>query len=361
MKLVVAPSIVLSLSLLVHASACTDAGKAPPQPGEAKTDADAKAGADAKTGADAKAGSVAEVVADAKVADAKAGPDATADADAKAVADPDAKAKAGVELSALYWAEAVEGKSSIDLIDLGEGEEVMALAEAHEHPDGISATLPATAELPAGFAVGDEWVVATATGERHGKAVAFGAMGGASEVHFIVVLDTAAEGLAARAGAWKGPIPTLRDAKPVVMTKGSGKALLGSIEAGILAAADPDAKAALSRKPIAAKHLTAVEGRFPGGFTHLVAMARPLAPENDIGSEHVAALLLVDATGRVEAIDAPHLSIDRAEVAHLVDLEGDGVDEVIYDSSYYEGSYRLLLTWDAAGKAVRRTLGGDGA
>jgi hypothetical protein len=46
---------------------------------------------------------------------------------------------------------------------------------------------------------------------------------------------------------------------------------------------------------------------------------------------------------------------------YLVDLEGDGQDEVVYDSSYYEGSYSLVMTWDAAGKAVQRTLSGDGA
>ena len=44
-----------------------------------------------------------------------------------------------------------------------------------------------------------------------------------------------------------------------------------------------------------------------------------------------------------------------------MDLEGDGVDEVILDDTYYEGGYTVLMTWTAAGKAETRTLTGDGA
>jgi hypothetical protein len=382
MNVVIAPIVALLLSLLVCASACGDAGKTAPQRGEVGAERDAKAGADgelaadakvgtnAKVGADGKSGSVADAVADTKAvagakagADAKAPTEATADPDAKAV-DPKAPAKPGVDPSALYWASTSETvvRSTIDLIDLPDGEMIMALAEAHEHPDGINATLPKTAKLPAGFAVGDEWVVATTVGERRGKAVAFGATGGASEVQFVVVIDAAGTGLAARASAWTGPIPTLRAPKVIDLAKDErGKELFRRLEPAIVAATDPSALAALKGKRLVAEHLTVVEGRFPNGSTYLVSLTRPVADEEEFDSDHVAGLLLADATGRIEAIAVPGMTFDSYEVHYLVDLEGDGIDEVVYDSSYYEGSYRVLITWDAAGKPVQRTLGGDGA
>jgi hypothetical protein len=204
-------------------------------------------------------------------------------------------------------------------------------------------------------------VVATATGEARGKAAAYGAYGGASEGHLIVVLDIVATGLTARASEWAGPIPKLHEVVKVDMTKGPGKAMFAKIKAPLLAAAEPEAKKALGKKPLAAKHATAIAGRFPNGFTHLVAFVRPIASPEDFATEHVAGMVLADATGRIEVVSAPTLTIDSDEFLFLVDLEGDGIDEVVLDDSYYEGSYRMLLTWTAAGKPETRTLTGDGA
>jgi hypothetical protein len=376
MHVVVAPPVVSLLVLSVCISACGDAGKTAPQRGEVgaerdtkadgagKLATDVKADADAKGGADGKSGSVADVVADAKAgAGAKAGTDATAGADAKAIVDPKPPTKPGVDPSALYWAnvDAISGRSTIDHIDLPDRERIMALAVAHEDPDGVRERLPATAKLPAGFAVGDEWVVATAAGERRGKAVAFGAVAGASEARFIVVIDVAGTGLAARASAWTGPIPTLREPKLIDLVKDeAGKELLRRLAPAIVAAAKPDVQTALEGKPIAAEHLKVVEGRFPNGFTHLVSLTRPVAEEEEFDDDHVGGLLLADATGRIEAIVGPGMTWESCEVQSLVDLEGDAIDEVVYDSNYFEGSYRLVMTWDAAGKPVQRTLDGDG-
>lgn len=383
MKIVVAPSLASLLLLLVCSPACDDA-KSPPQRADAKASADAdakvgaevKAGADAKAGADgkvdakvaakvdakagaeAKAGSIAGVVADAKAADAKA-----ADPKPDPVIEPAAPVKPGVAVSALHWASASGegGRTTIDITDVKDLEGLMKLADEHGQPDGIGATFPATAKLPPGFATGDEWVIATTTGEKRGKAVGYGAYGGASEAHFIVVLDTPATGLTAKASDWVGPIPSLRETRPIDMATGPGKALFGRIKAPMAKAAEPAARAALGRKPIKAEHVSVIEGRFPNGFTHLVALTRPLAPAEEIGSDHVGGLLLADATGRVEAIVPPTMTINSDSFLFLVDLEGDGIDEVIYDDSYYEGSYTLLLTWTAAGKAEHRSLTGDGA
>ncbi|MCA9708471.1 MAG: hypothetical protein KDK70_21655 [Myxococcales bacterium] len=340
--------------------------------GDAKTDdaktGDAKAGEpkpdDAKTG-DTKAG-------DAKAEDATAAGTAQRDGDG-AAAGPDSGAGAveagalageAVDATTLYWADAGNGRATIDMIDVAgpaEGPDpVMTLADAHDHPNGVDAVLPAGVTLPPGFAVGDPWIVMTTEGERRGKAVAFGAMGGASESHFVVALDVEASGLAVRARDWSRPVPRLREAKALELAHGPGKALWKAIRPGVLAAAKGKAKGVLERGRLSAEHVTVVEGSFHGGFTHLVALL--LQPKPDaIGDDHVAGLLLADATGRVEAVFPPDMTIDAYEVRYLVDLEGDGQDEVVWKSSYYEGSYSMFMAWDAAGVMKNRTLTGDGA
>lgn len=376
MKLV-APSF---LALLLSLSACGDrAGDPPPRVEARAADAgandvkgvtDARA-TDARTGADVKAPEVqpADVkhITDTKALDVTAADATPAEADADAAVAVAALAPPGAvtDASVFYWAEAAKGaaRTSIDVTDTP-GEEVAKLVKANEEAGGVEGTLPPTAKLPPGFAIGDRWAVATTAGAKRGKAVAFAAEIGASESHFTVMIDTVADGLAARSGDWPGPIPTLSAARRVDTSNGPGLELALQIKAPIVATAEPAARRALGRKPIAPRHLAVFAGRFPRGFTHLVALVRPLAREEDVGTDatdHVGGLLLADATGKVETVIPTKMTIDSAEVLYLVDLEGDGIDEVIYDSTYYEGSYRMLLTWDAASKPVLRTLGGDGA
>lgn len=359
------------LSLLLSLSACGDrAGAPPPQVNDVKGVTVARA-TDARTGADAKAPEVkpadARHIADARAPNVTAADATPPEADAELTVAVVALAPPGVGTAGagFYWAEVEKGgaRTSIDVNDAS-GKELAKLVAASEKAGGIEITLASAARLPPGFAVGDRWAVATTAGAKHGKTVAFKAHGGASEHHFIILIDTVADGLAARSGNWPGPIPTLNTARRVDTSNGPGLELVERIKAPIVATAEPAARRALGRKPMATKHLTVFEGRFPRGFTHLVALVRPFAREQDVGTDathHVGGLLLADATGKVEAVIPTKMTIDSAEVLYLVDLEGDGIDEVIYDLTYYEGGYRMLLTWDAAGKPVLRTLGGDGA
>lgn len=48
------------------------------------------------------------------------------------------------------------------------------------------------------------------------------------------------------------------------------------------------------------------------------------------------------------------------ELPGIVDLDGDGTDEVAHDDSYHEGWYVELLHW-IDGRPVHHTLSGDGA
>ncbi|MCB9714707.1 MAG: hypothetical protein H6712_12650 [Myxococcales bacterium] len=335
---------------------------------EAKADDAAEAKAD--EGTDAEAGAAEAGAAEAGTAEAGAAEAGAAEAGAAEAGDEAAAEDGGdevqqdpgstVRLSSLYWASPVDGKTGIDIIDVaieGEIDPVMSLAEANDSPDGFERALPASAKLPKGFAVGNEWIVATTAGEKRGKAVAFGASGGASESHFTVVLDAEATGLVARAKDWNGKVPTLREVKGVELAR--GEKLREAIWPSIVAAAEGDAKSRLRRPLVWKGALVAVEGKFPEGFTHLVSIMPD--PDGDIGEDQPTGLVLADATGRVKVVFPPRMSIDSYEAHYLVDLEGDGQDEVVLDSSYYEGSYTLLMAWNSRGEMLARTLTGDGA
>ncbi|MCH9679940.1 MAG: hypothetical protein K0V04_00785 [Deltaproteobacteria bacterium] len=377
-----------SLSLVVGSllSSCGGAGSistgVTPKTGASEANVAARVG-DSKPAGDARAGGDAKTVADDESRDVPGGVDAKTAGDTKA--DDDGKrdtarandAKAGspktgrVALSDLYWATGgQQGHAVIDMIDVfdpdnEDNDPVWALAEAHGHPYGIDEHLPEDATLPVGFAKGDAWTVATVEGTSvTGKAVRFGATGGASETHFTVVLDVDASGLVARSGDWKGPVPTLRKAEPVDTTKGAGKALVAAIGPGLAAAAKGRARR-IMRRPgftLGADSIVVVEGRFPRGFTHMVVvMHEQPGGDEDPSIEHISGMLLADGTGRIEPIAAPEWTIDGYRMLYLVDLDGDAQDELVYESFYYEGSYTLVMRWDEAGAPERRVLEGDGA
>ncbi|MCX4239665.1 hypothetical protein [Paraliomyxa miuraensis] len=363
---VLPPWIALLGSLL--AVACTDGGA----PVEAARRSEAEAEAKAEAEAEARAKAEAE-------AEAEAARRAEAEADARAKAEEAAKAEANVEpeigpartkveLSKVYWAELSYGhRTVVDVIDATGptgSDDLAILAFAEQEFDGIESTLPSEVELPVGFAREDEWLVATPAGQRRGKVTGFGVGTGASELHFVVALDLEdVQGLAMRARDYEGMLPPLRKAEKVELGTPEGKALLEAIRPAVAGlATDEDCRRALERKAFGKRNARAVQGRFPRGFTHVVAIEVPLRPSPDGAPvEHVAALVLADATGRVEAVHGPGPTLDSYAIRYLVDLEGDGHEEVVYDSSYYEGDYRLLLGWDADGKPVHRTLTGDGA
>lgn len=270
-------------------------------------------------------------------------------------------ARSDVDVDALYWASPTsDGRSRVDILDVTDYESLYKLADAHGSPDGIAAAFPPSLALPGGHAIGDEWVVATSSGEQRAKSVAYGAYGGASEAHFIVVLDAPVQGLAARASAWTGTAPAVREVEPLSMDQGEITTMFERMLPSLVAGADKNAAKALQRKPLQAVHATAVPGSFPNGFTHLVSIVRPLRP-NDIAADRVVGLFLADASGRTLAISPLTLSLSADEVDYLVDVQGDGIDEVLFTSSYYEGSYLVFLSWDAEGKPLMRTLEGDGA
>jgi hypothetical protein len=108
--------------------------------------------------------------------------------------------------------------------------------------------------------------------------------------------------------------------------------------------------------------VTVVAGRFPQPHAYVVSVcATP--PRTDEGDDlsTLSALLLADGQGNISAsLDDVGVRLDAFTLRHLVDVDGDGVDEVHYGSQYYEGGYEHVVVWDGNTPAVL-TIAGDGA
>jgi hypothetical protein len=65
----------------------------------------------------------------------------------------------------------------------------------------------------------------------------------------------------------------------------------------------------------------------------------------------------VKADGSVEMAVMP--DIGTVGIYGLLDVDGDGFDEVFYEDSYHEGWYAMMMQWED-GKPQPRTLTGDG-
>lgn len=106
------------------------------------------------------------------------------------------------------------------------------------------------------------------------------------------------------------------------------------------------------------KHIHVYQGAFPLSATRLVLVNIPV--EQEPGT-YISTAFLADEKGSpLHFLHPPAVSIERADLLWTVDLESDGILELIINDSYYEGDSTSLLRW--TGKEFTRTpLTGDGA
>jgi hypothetical protein len=97
-------------------------------------------------------------------------------------------------------------------------------------------------------------------------------------------------------------------------------------------------------------------GRFPGGRTH-VAVVRHLA-RDDEDATMLSAMLFLHADGKAEFFRQAGV-LGEMTLVGLADLDGDALDEVVYEDAYHEGSFVELLYWRGE-VPERRVLTGDG-
>jgi hypothetical protein len=114
------------------------------------------------------------------------------------------------------------------------------------------------------------------------------------------------------------------------------------------------------RGKVSAKNVKAVRGAFPAPHTTAVAVSIASGGSDPIGG-YTSGLLLTDDAGNVTGA-AYELDdrLDQFEIDQLLDLGDDGIDELVFTTSYYEGNYTHLLRWNGATPETV-VIEGDGA
>lgn len=251
------------------------------------------------------------------------------------------------------------------------------IVDITELPDGVDLTVmnkrldalepggeyvfkkPRDAALPAGFAVGDPWTLITRDGAEPRMASAYAASvsEASSTLHFTFHLGPAAAKIKAgsHAVALRG-----HHTRPLKLLVPSAEKLL----AGMLGRAvkeltphfESELREALPEIKFKDDDLKLYPGRFPGGRSHVGFLAA--LPGDDDDRPAVSGIVFTYPDGRVEYFAVAGV-MGVVELLGVVDLDGDGIDEVAYDDSYHEGWYVELLHW-TDGRPVHHTLTGDG-
>lgn len=255
---------------------------------------------------------------------------------------------------------ALEKKLDADMKAMFEGGEG-GEEEASDEPPNPFATKDGKALVPAGFAVGDPWTLITTRGAEHRTAKGFHAMimEGSGQLHFYVRLGKAPKGIGELepAVALRGHLPTTTrlELPKAVSPIDLGPDVLDRLVTTLVEELEPEAREILKAKPVEQSEVKLYPGRFPGGRTHAAFV---LANENSETNPPVSAFLFTRADGSAEVAVIPDV-LGTVALVGLIDLDGDGFDEIIYEDGYHEGWYAMLMQWEGE-TPTRRVLTGDG-
>jgi hypothetical protein len=262
----------------------------------------------------------------------------------------------------------IEHKWTVDIVDfeIKDGSALdkafAEMAAAHTDEDGSfeHADLPkGHIAIPKGWKVGDTWTLLTRDGTLTRKVKGFSATfpSGSGTYHFNVELGAAAKSAKGPAIAIRGTGMTPTLAKPEVLAVDVlGEGALAKIAAALPRKLESWQRATLRKHPLQAKHVEVLAGRFPGGRTHAIFVRI----EADAGSDDgdISELLFAHDDGSIEQHSISPVAGTFTPFA-IIDLDGDGLDEIVYEDAYHEGWYFQLLWWKGDKPKVR-TLTGDG-
>lgn len=192
-----------------------------------------------------------------------------------------------------------------------------------------------------------------------GAFVGYSTSGGASDMWWVIEFE--AKGAREGSGlAILGDVdsPQLRNPGLVALSSATGQEQLVAIRALLdtkLSAAD---RKRLGKKVLSKTRVKIIEGSFPNDATLLVSIAVPMKVEPGMS---ISALFTMTSDGEVATmLHAPQMRLEHYEPQSLGDVDADGLDDVVFESAYYEGRYKHLLRWSDAGPRVT-TIAGDGA
>ncbi len=262
---------------------------------------------------------------------------------------------AGAEPGALAWASIGSERSVVDRIEF-DAAELRALdarlARAQQQGDEAWLRLPpGDSGLPAALTRPQHFVLVTSRGSRRLPVTGWAVSAGASELHLLALLPGVPEwaGLEALALADGTVDPALR------LHKLEGELVPARTRRGLRRYLDAAGRRALKSLP--GPSLQRYRARFAGARDSLLALALP----SEDPLEGVSGLLFLDAQGKVlRALLPPSLGLEHYSPLYRLDLDGDGLDELVLEASYYEGSYLYLLRWNGLRYELER-LSGDGA
>ena len=278
----------------------------------------------------------------------------------EAVVDETPKPPAPAVFKDVPWKSVVrvsdqQGVSVIDTTNIVGGDKTLtALAIQCDSCDGVARVLdPKTPLFPAAHAIGDSWVVVGEGGVVIKKVRAFGATVGTWEPAFLIALDDAGaspiSGIAFPADVAPNPKAKLVAAKALPESSPVSTKLLGIVWTAAGKILPPSAEYQAWDKDGEVFALRASTGE-----RHLVE----LEAFDDDGVPDFSALALVVPGESIHWVHKPNFAGGRISVAFLVDLDGDGVDEVLWYSSDHDGFYRYIMAWD--GDTPRQTkIGSD--
>jgi hypothetical protein len=152
------------------------------------------------------------------------------------------------------------------------------------------------------------------------------------------------------------PGAKVRAGQDVDVKSAAGQAITAHVRT-MMAQQREDAEQGVALDP--AEHIRIVRGKFGGGETLLVTYAVPRSADGeDMEQGYFAGLFLTDDSGASVARVEGAPSFEAVNVSALVDLEGDGVDEVRFWVSYHEEQHEGLL-YLKDGERMLMTLAGE--
>lgn len=201
----------------------------------------------------------------------------------------------------------------------------------------------------------DHWTIITDKGPELRRVTGISIRAGASETHLLYWLDGAEVSAALAVSQPQDKAGPLR---PVTPDRPS-KAVSARLMKDVLAALRPTARKDLKKKRPGREDIELVTMKTKDG-------ARTLAfvhiQQDEVPPSYLSAAAVIGKDGAVKKwIGKPSSDLNMQEPKYLVDLDGTGEDSLVIDDSYYEGSYRSLLSFDASGEPKATQLTGDGA
>jgi hypothetical protein len=253
-----------------------------------------------------------------------------------------------------------EGQWVVDVIDFEPAEDSALVQAINAAEDRMIAELPAGhVGIPKGWAKGDSWTLVTRAGTvtLNAASIGVGISDGSGVMHLDVRLGHAAKGAKGPALALRGKAgasaPKLVAPTPVAITL-LGDDVLPRLAAALRTKIEPAQAGTLRQHALAEKHVRAFVGRFPGGRTHAIFVTVRGTGDDPTVSQ----LLFARDDGTIEPYVVAQV-FGELEPFAIIDLDGDGLDEIAYEDAYHEGWYFELVHWKQ-GRPHSRTLTGDG-